>query len=259
MRDLVLKLFSEYNSSAEITLYSGWHFFYLALVFGAALTLGLVFRNRSVRAKHIVTSVFAYLTIGLYLVDFFIMPLCDSYSYSISVYKLPFNICTLMAVLVPFAQFNKRFEKLRPVIVMLSMTSTVMWMTYPGTALGGQPPFCYLIFQTFIYHGFLFNWACLSVAFGETKVTIKHCWQDFIGILCVFLWASFGNALYPGWNWFFIEESIFPFLSDAAMPFATIFGVFAVCLSIYGMYYLIRTIVRAIDKKRERSLPTCNP
>ncbi len=261
MRDFVLKLFSENNSSSEITLYSGWHFLYLALIFGGALALSMVFRHRSTRAKHIVTSVFAYLTIGLYLADFFIMPLCDSYNFQISAYKLPFNICTLMAVLVPFAQFNKRFEKIRPVIVMLSMTSSMMWMTYPGTALGGQPPFCYLIFQTFIYHGFLFNWACLSVSLGETKISIKHCWHDFIGILIVFVWACFGNAIYPGWNWFFIEESIFPFIPDAAMPPVVIFGVFIVCLGVYGMYYLIRTLVGLIDRKikTQGGAPACNP
>ncbi len=262
MSEFVQKLFSENNSNAAITLYSGWHFFYLILIFGTALALSLVLRNKSAKAKNIVISVFAYLTIGLYIADFFIMPLSDSYSFEISAYKLPFNICTLMAVLVPFAQFNRHFAKIRPIVVILSMTSTIMWMTYPGTALGGQPPFSYIIFQTFMYHGFLFNWACLSVSLGETKITIKRCWRDFIGILVVLVWAKLGNAIYPGWNWFFIEESIFPFISDTWIPIAVIFGVFAVALGVYGMYYLISLITHAVEhaiakrRARQESLPT---
>ncbi len=259
MQDFILNLFSEHNSDLRITLFSGWHFLYLAVIFGGALALSLVFRNKSPRAKHIVTSVFAYLTIGLYIADFFFMPLSDSYNFTISAYKLPFNICTMLAVLVPFAQFNPKFAKIKPVIVMLSMTSSMMWMTYPGTALGGQPPFCYLIFQTFMYHGFLFNWACLSVTLGETKVSIKRCWTDFIGILVVFVWAKIGNLIYPGWNWFFIEESIFPFIPDAVMAPVTVIGVFLVCLALYGVYYGIRAIVRVIDRKKKGIATACNP
>lgn len=42
-----------------------------------------------------------------------LMPLSDTYN-GISVYKLPFNICIIMAVFVPFAQFNKRFASIKP-------------------------------------------------------------------------------------------------------------------------------------------------
>ncbi len=148
-----------------------------------------------------------------------------------------------MAVLVPFVEFSKKFEKIKHAVVVLSLTSSVMWMCYPGTALGGQPPFSYVIFQTFMYHGLLFNWAALSVSLGKTEMNIKKCWQTFVGILVIFVWAKFGNSVYgKSNNWFFIEESIFPFLSDKMMPLAVIFGVFAVCLMMYGMNYLIKFV-----------------
>ncbi len=260
MSDFFIRLFSEKNSDMSITLYSGWHFFYLALIFGTALTLSLVFRNKSHRAKRIVTAVFASLTLILYIGDFFIMPLSDSYGFQISTYKLPFNICTLMALFAPLAQFDRHLKKyIRPAVAMLSLASTMMWMVYPGSALGGQPPFCYLIFQTFMYHGVLFIWGCLTIALGETKISIKKCWQDLIGILIIFVWAWLGNHIYPdNWNWFFIEESIFPFLPDAVMPVAVIFGVFSVCLCIYGIYYAICGICRLATRKKQGGTPACN-
>ena len=100
------------------------------------------------------------------------MPLSDSYS-GISEYKLPFNICTIMAVMVPFAQFNKKFDKVKSAIVVLSITSSIIWMIYPGTALHGQPPFCYVVFQTFMYHGFLFIWGVLNLSLDQVSLNIK--------------------------------------------------------------------------------------
>ena len=119
----------------------------------------------------------------------------------------------------------------------------MVWMCYPGTALGGQPPFCYLIFQTFMYHGFLFCWGVLNMAYGKAVLTIRKCWKELCGILLVFLWAWFGNTVYDaGYNWFFIETSIVPFLPDAALPVAVVSGMFVVCLIIYGVYYAVRAI-----------------
>lgn len=244
MKVFVNWLFSEKNSNLQIGLFDGWHFLYLLIIFGGTLLLALLFHKREKRTKDKVLRQFAYLTFGLYIADFLIMPLSDSYS-GISIYKLPFNICTIMAVLVPFVQFNKRFKPIKDVVVTLSTASSLMWMCYPGSALGGQPPFCYLIFQTFMYHGLLFCWAALNMAYGEVKLNIRKIWKDFLGILAILVWAAFGNTIYDGeQNWFFIEKSIFPFLSDEIMPVMVVLSVFGVCLVIYGAYYAIRAVCR---------------
>ena len=248
MKEFFAWLFSQNNSNLKIGLFDGWHFLYLFIVFGGTLALALL-GCKFPKLRTRLQKIMAYLTIGLYVIDFFIMPLADSYD-GISAYKLPFNICTIMAVLVPFVQFNPKLAKIRQPVVTLSIASSLMWMCYPGTALGGQPPFSYIIFQTFMYHGLLFCWAVLNLAYGEVTLHIKKIWKEFVGILMILVWAAFGNAVYPSEdNWFFIEKSIFPFLSDDVMPLMVVFSVFGVCLVIYGAYYAICTIAKKKAKQ----------
>jgi uncharacterized membrane protein HdeD (DUF308 family) len=144
-----------------------------------------------------------------------------------------------MSVLVPFAQFNKKFEKIKPAIVSLSIASSLMWMCYPGSALGGQPPFCYIIFQTFMFHGFLFAWGVLNLSLGVVKLDIRKIWMEFCGILIILVWSMFGNAIYNEQNWFFTKHSIFEFIPDNIMPPVVVFCVFGTCLVIYGAYYAL--------------------
>lgn len=252
MREFFLWLFSENNSKMEITLFSFWHIFYLVIIFGGAILLACLLKNKSQKAKDITIKIFAYLTIGLYVADFFIMPLSDSYD-GISAYKLPFNICTLMAVFVPFVQFNKKFAPIKSVVTMLSLASSVMWMAYPGSALGGQPPFSYIIFQTFMYHGFLFIWGFLTVTIGDVKLHIKNCWKDLIGILVMLAWAAFGNAVYQSYDWFFITGSTFPFFPTWSMPFVVVGCVFAVCIVLYGINHACIAVANAIKNKKVKA------
>lgn len=241
MKAFVAWLFSENNSSLQIGLFDIWHFLYLFVIFGGCIALWLIFRDRTAASKEKVLRFFAYLTIGIYIADFFIMPLSDSYN-GIGVDKLPFHICTLMASLVPFVQFNPKWEKIKTPVVTLSITSALMWMCYPGSALGGEPPFCYRIFQTFMFHGILFCWGVLNLCLGAVRLNIKKIWKEFVGILLILLWASFGNAIYDDQNWFFLADSLFAFLSDEIMPLMVVVTVFAVCLVIYGAYYALSNL-----------------
>ena len=252
MKDFFAWLFSQNNSSLQITLFDGWHFLYLAITFFMAIFFPLFFKNRSEKAKDKVIEVFAYLVIGLYVADFFIMPLSDSYN-GISTYKLPFNLCTAMAVLVPFVQFNKKITPIKDVVVTLSITSSLMWMCYPGSALGGQPPFSYVIFQTFMYHALLFCWGVCNLAFGRVTLSFKKIWRVLVAILIMLVWASFGNMIYDdGLNWFFIEKSIFPFLPDNIMPLVVVVIVFACSVAVHLLYYAIRSMVRSVEKGQKR-------
>ena len=90
MREFIRTVFSQNNSEMAIGLFDVWHFLYLFIILGGTIFLTLLYKNKSEQAKAKLIRLFAYLTIGLYVADFFIMPLSDSYS-GISVYKLPFK------------------------------------------------------------------------------------------------------------------------------------------------------------------------
>ena len=125
MRELILKLFSEHTSELEINLFDFWHFTYLFIIFGGTALLAFFFHKKDQEIRQRILRTFVLLTIGFYVADFFIMPLSDSYN-GISTDKLPFHICTLMGVLAPFVQYNKRFAPIKPTVVALSITASLM-------------------------------------------------------------------------------------------------------------------------------------
>ncbi len=248
MREFVAYLLSENHSKFEIDLFDVWHFLYLGVVFGGVILLAFLWRHKSAESKDRLLQVMAYLTIGLYVLDFFCMPLSDSYS-GISQDKLPFHICTLMGVFVPFVQFNPRFAPIKKAVVVLAVTSSLMWMCYPGSALGEIPPFCYKVFQTFMFHGVLFAWGVLHLALDVIRLRWRTIWHEFVGVLVILAWASLGNAIYEDQNWFFIESSIFPFLKDEVMPPVVVFCVCGSTFVVYCLYFGIRALLTRSDKK----------
>lgn len=241
MKAFVSWLLSENNSNLEIGLFDIWHFLYLFVILGGTALLSVLVKSKARQEKTL--RLFAYLTIGIYIADFFLMPLSDSYGH-IGIDKLPYHICTLMAVMAAFAQFNRRFGPVKAPIVTLSVASSLMWMCYPGSALGGEPPFSYIIFQTFMFHGLLFCWGVLNLSYGEVKLAFKKIWMEFCGILIILVWSSFGNTVYENQNWFFTKESIFAFIpNNFLLPMAVVASVFGVCLVVYGAYYGVKALV----------------
>ena len=100
-----------------------------------------------------------------------------------------------------------------------------------------------------MYHGFLFCWGVLNLAFGEVKYNFKTIWKELLMILAILVWAWFGNTVYDqGYNWFFIEYSIFPFLPDKIMPFMVVFCVFGTSFLIYCAYFAVTAILKKKNK-----------
>ena len=110
MKEFFAWLFSENTSNLQIGLFDIWHFTYLGVIFGGTILLSLLIRSGKAQARTL--RIFAYLVTAFYVGDFFIMPLSDSYS-GISAYKLPFNICTIMAVMVPLSGWGSEIFRIR--------------------------------------------------------------------------------------------------------------------------------------------------
>ncbi len=223
----------------EITLFSGWHIGYVLIIAALIVAGALLLRKRSQKTKKITLNVIAITTLCLYIFDFFIQPFMRS-DFTLNIDKLPFHICTVMSIVAVFAQYSKR-NWFRETSAILAITGSLMYLVYPGSALGGVSPWCYQVIQTFVYHGMLLAWGVLSLTTGEIKLNMKHIWYPLLGFVAICLWAMLGNICFNGgghWDWFFITGSTFPFVPANLMPLASIFACYGVACLEYLIYFL---------------------
>ena len=244
------KIFGTTSGSVEITLFSIWHILWIVLILGLALIAYFLLRNKSERTKTITLNVLAYLVIGSYILDFFIMPFSQG---KIDIDKLPFHICTLTGIFVPFVQFNKKFAPIKSVVCCFAIVSALMYITYPGSALGGITPWCYKVVQTFVYHGLVFAWGFLSVSLKAVTFQFKEIWKEAVGLVILIIWAFFGNYAYLGipeghhYDWFFITGSTFPFVPSWLMPFVVFTAVYGMCVIIYLINFIVKKLTQKIS------------
>ncbi len=256
MRNFVLWLFEKRATPCEIALFNFWHIFYLALIVAGVITAGVFLKKASQKTQSKVFSALAIALCALYAFDFFAIPLYNTHEcadgtvlYMLDVDKLPFHICTVLCPVVAFVQFNEKFYRFREPVAILAIVAPLMYLTYPGSAVGDLSAFCYKVIQTFLYHGVLLAWGYLNLATGTVKPVFKRCYKVLIGLVLIAAWAMIGNVVYsynpydydasPHYDWFFLTGSTFPFVPKALMPFAVIAAVFCVALMVYGIYYLV--------------------
>ncbi len=253
MREFFVKLFSYTGEEGNtiIELFSVWHFLYLFLIIGGTIATAVLIRKKSEKFKRTFLTVIAIIIPILYLSDIFVQALC--YDFFTLIDKLPFHICTILAIFIPFVHFNKKFEPIKEVIGCLAIVSCLMYMTYPGSALG-EAPWSYGIMQTFAYHGLVFAWGFLSVSTGAIKLQFKNIWKVFVALAVMVAWAFLGNTLYSSaehhYDWFFVTGSTFPFIPQWLMPFAVVVAVFGVAACVYGIDLATRKIIAKCAAKK---------
>ena len=248
-------LFQKREEPFEIAFLNFFHILYFAIAIGVAI--GLAYYLKAHPEKKTTTLRFlSYALVALYVSDFFVQPFISMQSLSspdfdygnfeMNIDKLPFHICTVLCPIVAFAQFNKKFEKFKEPIAFLAIAAPLMYLVYPGNAIGEISPFCYKIIQTFVYHGVLFAWGLNTLASGEFVPKFKNCYKSLILIGIIAAWATFGNLAYNTsyaggdgnhhYDWFFLTGSSFS-MPPYLMPFIVIAIFFSVVLTLYGLYY----------------------
>ena len=253
MRALFEKVFSMsfFNTGIMITPFSPAHIVYLVLIFGGTFATWYFFRNKETAAKTRVLRALAYMLVFSYLLDF----LFHDFIYGgLNINKLPFHVCTVLCPLVAVAQFNKNGHKIAEPIAILSMLGPLMYLCYPASVGSGEP-WCYQAVQTMFYHGVQLAWGVLSVALGAIKPDIRRWYQSGILLAGITLWATFGNALIPGNNWFYLQEDAFyiGLVEKGVIPQWSLMIInpvvfLAAIVAIYGIIYAVRAI---FSKKKE--------
>lgn len=248
MREFFINLFETRQEPFDVTLYSIWHILYAVTIFAAIIGMAFYLRKKDISTKERLLNIIAYAIAVVYIGDFFIQPLFRDGAMNVD--KLPFHICTLLCPVIAFTQFNKRFACIKEPVAFLSIISPLMYIVYPGSALGTESPFCYEIIQTFVYHGLLLSYGVLLITTQTVIPNIKNSYKSLIGIGITMVWAAFGNVVYSeegwgkGFDWFFITGKTFPFVPPILMPLVVAVCTFGMVIVIYGLYYWLDYIFK---------------
>ena len=260
MREFAIWLFSD-DKPFNIDVFNFWHILYATVIIGTTILLGTVLSKKSEKVQDRVLSIIASATAFLYLSDFFIQPLMHgdaSVAGEMNIDKLPFHICTLLCPVLNFVQHSrccgKLIKAIKEPVAILAIVGPLMYICYPSGAVGDISPICYKMLQTFIYHGLVFSWGFNMIATKRVIPSIKRFWKTVVGLGCVALWASLGNALYISpeehFDWFFLTGSSFPFIPEKLMPIVVIGAISGVALLVYAIYYAVMAVKKKNAAKK---------
>lgn len=250
MYSLLHDFLADKKGGEVFTLFSGWHFFYIAFIIVTVTTVLLLLRKKSDEQKAKVTQVFINIAFGMYMADFFLMPLAYG---AVDIDKLPFHACTTMSVVCFISYYNKFLAKYRLSFVLLGLISNVIYVVYPsGVMAYAIAPLSYRVVQTMLFHSVMTIYGILMLVTEYKKLDIKKCYRDVAVIACLTVWALIGNHIYSGsaegyshmFNWFFVINDplgVIPTdISPYIMPFLNIAVFFAVEMIIHLVVLLIK-------------------
>jgi hypothetical protein len=222
----------------------------MAVIFGAILLAVLLMRNRAEKCRQKAIKASLFLAIGLYMADFFLMPLAYGY---IDIEKLPFHMCTLMCLLSFLSFRGVLFGRYRKQFALLGLVSNLIYVIYPaGVGWCQIHPLSYRVIQTLLFHGAMTAYGILTLALGEDRLSWRSSLQELPVIIAVTAWAILGNTVYNGtageydhmFNWFFVVRDPFYILpadiAPFAMPFVMMLVTYVADLLIYTAYFAIK-------------------
>ncbi len=244
MRELFLQFFDKNLGGQEIAFMNPWHIAYIVMILGAAIVLAITLKDKSEKTKRTILSVYLIASVASYCLDYVFMAFAHN---EIDIDKLPFHICTSMGIIAAFGFFNQKMKWLKQPSAVLALVATLMYITYPGSAIGDISPFCYKVVQTFFYHGALFTFGFLALAWGEVRLDIKKVWKEALLLVFIVVWATIGNTMFNDgtrhYDWFFLTGSTFSFLPPIVVFFAVPVVFFCMVLLIYGIYFWVKSII----------------
>ncbi len=245
MRDLFTKLFaqSHFDTGIRVTPFSPAHLVYLALVFGSFIFLYLRYRDRQMQEKEKLLRGLVYALMLSYFSDFFVQQFVYG---GMTEEKLPFHICIVIAVMIPFAQFNRNGKKILEPVTVMAILSTLMYLMVPASVGEGEP-WCYQTVQVMFFHGVELLWGLLNLMLGVVRLEKRNIWKSAVLLGAITLWAKFGNLLYQR-NFFFLEEDAFHIglVAQGVIPrwllmivnplvyFSAVLFLYVVCCSIHS-------------------------
>ncbi len=243
MYNFLNAILSDKKGGEIFTLFGAWHFFYIAFSIFTVVAVLFLLKNKSYDLRIKTTRTFICIAFGLYVLDFFLMPLAYG---EIDIEKLPFHACTAMCVLCFLSYHNQFFEKYRLSFVLLGFISNLVYLIYPaGVMWHAVHPISYRVIQTLTFHSIMTIYGLLTLIYEYDKFNINKCYRDLGVTIFMTAWAMIGNYAYNGssdnyshfFNWFFVVRDPFYIIPESiaqfVMPILNIIVFFAVEIIIH--------------------------
>ena len=254
MYEFLHNLLSDKKGGEIFSLFSAWHFFYIALTLLSVITILFALKRKDKQTKQKVASRLICIAFALYVADFFLMPLAYG---EIDIEKLPFHACTAMCVMCFLSYHIGFLEKYRTSFVLLGFISNLVYLIYPaGVMWHAVHPLSYRVVQTLIFHSVMSVYGFITLVYEYDKIDIKKCYRDLLVIVCMTVWALLGNYAYNGasegyshfFNWFFVVRDPFYAIPEAIAPFVMPILNIALFFAVEMLLHLVLWIVKRIKK-----------
>ena len=144
MYPVLHELLMDKRGEQIFTCFSPYHLCWIAVTLAVA---GFLRKRRDI-AEGILN-----LAVGLYALDFFLMPLAYGY---IDIEKLPFHVCTAMCLVCFFSRRSPRLAKYRQSFILLGFLSNLVYLCYPAGVMWHRvTPMSYRVIQTLLFHALM--------------------------------------------------------------------------------------------------------
>ena len=249
MYQFLSSILSDKKGGEIFTCFGLWHFVYIAIAALLFTILFLVLNGKDKSTKDKVMLTLINISFGLYILDFFLMPLAYG---EIDIEKLPFHVCTAMCVMCFLSNYIEWIKPLRVHFALLGFISNLVYLIYPaGVMWHAVHPLSYRVVQTLIFHGVMTVYGLLVLVYDGRSLSFKSCYRDLAIISGMTVWALLGNLIYNGesgeyshfFNWFFVIRDPFYILPANIAPFIMPFVNIAIFFGVEMLVYLI--IVKA--------------
>ena len=256
MYPVIHEILSDKKGGEIFTCFGPWHFCYIAFAVILIAAVFLAVRKKPAAVKEKVPSVFIGIAMGLYVLDFFLMPFAYG---EIDIEKLPFHICTAMCVMCFVSRHVGFLEKYRIHFALLGFVSNLVYLIYPaGVMWHAVHPLCYRVVQTLLFHGIMTAYGFFALLYDRDRLSFRTCWRDLVTVSAMTVWAVIGNLLYTGsadgysgdYNWFFVVRDPFGLFPADTAPFIMPFLNVAIFFAVEAVVVAVLTAFRRKEQQR---------
>ena len=259
MYNILSGILSDKKGGEIFTVFGLPHFGYIALTICLIVIVLMLMRGKKISAKLKATSIFLSIAFGIYITDFFLMPLAYG---EIDIEKLPFHVCTAMCVMC-FLSYRITFlKKYRLSFVLLGFISNLVYLIYPaGVMWHAVHPLSYRVIQNLLFHSLMTTYGFLTLIYEREKFNAKNCYRDLAVVVGMTVWALIGNYVYNGesegyshfFNWFFVVRDPFYIFDKNIAQFIMPFLVIALFFVVELVIHLILWCVGQAKKLRQKN------